>query len=136
MAQPNNQTHLGALHYRDKAGQSMFARVAVLRADRARFDEAISPYHEARGEALLWSEDVFEAVEWLKRFGHNGVVTGLSKAVSEANPVAISEGKAEAGADESYLKIEGIENVEPLDNQFGLFPFKLSAPYGHGRLIC
>ncbi len=124
------QTYIGQVHYRNEAGQEMFARAAVSCADRMSFDEALGAHLESENQRLLWSENVFEAIEWFSKFGPNGLVAGLARKVKEGSPVTMSEGKTEAsakGQDENYLIIEEIENVEPLDAQFGVYP-KLTVP--------
>ncbi len=122
--------YLGHIHYKDGDGRDVIARGAVWCADRAGFDTALEVHLSAQGASFLWSEEVHEATDWLKKHGHNGLMAGLARKVDGMVPVALSEPKTahdETPEDESYLIIEEIENVEPLDMQMGVYP-KLTVP--------
>ncbi len=122
--------YLGHIHYKDAEGKDVIARGAVWCETRADFDAVLEAHLADQSASFLWSEEVHEATDWLKKHGHNGLMAGLARKVDGMVPVALSEPKAahdETPEDESYLIIEEIENVEPLDMQMGVYP-KLTVP--------
>lgn len=129
-SQAENKPYLGNIHYRDGDGNDVICRGAVWCSDRAGFDSLIDSHLKDQGASFLWSEEVHEALNWLKRFGHHGLMAGLAKKVSEGHLIELSDPKPAHDTnpeDDSYLIIEEIENVEPLDAQFGIYP-KLTVP--------
>lgn len=132
MALKQDQTSwIGRAYFRAEGATRLTAYAACFCSDRAEFEALLGAYLSETDKHLLWTEEVFEAVEWFGKFGHNGTAAGLARKVDEANRVAISQGTpwAEGAGDagETYLIIEEYPNVEPLDQQFGAWP-KLTVP--------
>ena len=120
---------LGDIYYRDAEGRQLSAKASVFCTDRAYFDAEIEAYLNPSNAIFLWSEEVHEVNSWLSKFGHNTLMMGLAKRVSDTQKVALSDPQfdGEEAEDDGYLIIEEIEGVEPLDFQFGIWP-KRSVP--------
>lgn len=87
-------------------------------------------YHlKEQGLGILWLEEVLPVGHYLARHGaQQQQIGGLARSVHPGNPVELGHMTA-IGADgepekESYLNIEEIKGVEPLDLQFGVHPQK------------
>ena len=99
---------------------------AAVWADRAEeFRAALTPYLEAKGLKILWIEECLQASEYLARHPKEQKRIGqLARSVHPHNRVELSKlsdrQNGEEEAPESYLIIEEIEGVEPLDMQMGV----------------
>ncbi len=130
--------YLGHIHYKDAAGKDVIARGAVWCTDRATFDANLEAHLSAQGAGFLWSEEVHESINWFRKHGSNGLMAGLARKVDGMVPVALSASKAahdEDPEDESYLIIEEIEDVEPLDMQMGVYPFQALIDFHQFRVV-
>lgn len=119
---------LGVCHLYRKTGETredFTAIVAVFCASREVYDVTISEFAVKQGYNLLWSEEVHPAGQWVARHPKERNAASLARAVYGNRLVEFgtlratgAEGKAEQP--ENYLIIEKIENIEPLDLQFGV----------------
>ncbi len=90
------------------------AYVAVWTDSRDGFEAAINTHFEKNTHRLFWTEDVHPALSWLKKFGHNNTIIGLSKSVNEQNLVKMSK-LADIDEHGQYLKDEGYLTITEHD---------------------
>ena len=93
------------------------------------FQARLAQHIESSGLKILWLEECHPVSQYLQRHGNPHKIGALARAVHQGHHVELSKLVAvgEAGEPEppgSYLIIEEIEGVEPLDLQFGVHPCK------------
>lgn len=105
------------------------ALVAVWANNHITYSNTLSQRLSAQGKTLLWAEDALPVEQWLEQHGTNATAINLAKAINDAHKLQLGPATA-LGADgtldddQDYLIIEEIEGVEPLDDQFGVYPKK------------
>lgn len=104
---------------------------AVWTNSREGFETALRQHLKPDAQTLLWAEDVSPVTQWLQRNLHNQTVIKLARAVRPGNPVELSHlvvlNNNAADTPPSYLTIEELNGIEPLNSQFGVHP-KLTVP--------
>ena len=124
---------LGICHVRQLADDSVETRptLAAVWTDSAKsFEREIHVHTSACGLQAIWVENILPAGEWLAKNPLREDALKLSRMISERHSVelgAIGAGVTRSQMDdvtESYLCIEEIEGVAPLDMQFGMYPPK------------
>ena len=105
------------------------ALAAVFCETREDFDTLLSKALAGQGASLLWSEDVRPAGPWIARSPAEQTAAALARSVHPGHAVELGALTAAAkdtksAGNDSYLIIEEIEGVEPLDAQMGVWPRK------------
>lgn len=121
-------------------GDEEFSCQAAVWADSAsEFRAQLDLKLKAQGFKTLWLEECLKAPEYVRRHGHQQKIGALARAVHPGHLVELSKVVAvDDGAEvepESYLIIEEIEGVEPLDQQFGIHPKKSVPDAVHDALF-
>lgn len=133
---------LGLCHLRQVADASTNSQptlVAVWADSVECFEREMHVHTNARGQQMIWAEDVLPAEEWQASHPDRNDAQRLAAKVSKPHPVQIGALDASAtrmgatgmeadgtpdGDAEGYLHIEAIEGVGPLGGQFGVYPPK------------
>jgi len=125
---------LGLCHIGKEAGDSRSSQQTLVAAwaDSAEgFEREVHFHTNTHGLQMILAEDVMSAAEWMQKHPDRKDAQRLAAKVSAKHPVeigAIGTGMTGVGANgesnEGYLHIEEIKGVEPLDNQFGVYPPK------------
>lgn len=123
------QAWLGKCHI-TKDNTTYQAIVAAYCGERQAFDKLVQNHLERQGYRLTQAEAVYPAGQWVTLHpGELNAASALARAVHTTQPVEIGELKdigenQEESKQQSYLIIEEIEGVEPLDAQQGVWPQK------------
>jgi len=117
---------IGQCHIRKTTDDSPSRPIlaAVLADSFESFEREMHVYISARGQQMIWAENVLPADEWLAKYPDHKNAHRLAANVSEKNPVELDTLGADGEGDNYYLHIEEIDGVEPLDSQFGVHPLK------------
>jgi hypothetical protein len=110
-------------------GDEEFSCQAAVWANSARdFRAQLDLKLKRQGFKTLWLEECLRAPEYIRRHGQQKKIGALARAVHPGHlielskMVALDDGTPEEP--ENYLIVEKIEGVEPLDQQFGVYPKK------------
>ena len=121
---------LGRCHLTRKTdtGQEDYqATAAVFCQSPQDYEAKLRAFVAAKGYQLLWAETLYPAGEWIAKHPTERPAAALARAVHETNPVEISTLTAighaiEENQNDSYLIVEEIKDVKPLDMQMGIHP--------------
>lgn len=110
----------------DNNKHSLKCYAAVWAQNRNGFEDTLREHFAAQSQKLLWVEEVFPIIQWLKRHGHHATVMALAKAVHEHHRVELGAftkagSEPEPIAPPEYLTITQ-HDIPPLPEQIGI-PF-------------
>lgn len=116
-------------HLREAKGDTEYRCQAAVWAYTAETVREKLEKHLAGGSyAILWTEECLPANQYIQRHGQQKKIGALARSVHPGHTVELSQMLAledgEPEEPESYLIIEDLEGVEPLDQQFGVHPKK------------
>ncbi|MGR2737314.1 DUF4123 domain-containing protein [Billgrantia sp. Q4P2] len=101
---------------------------AVWTNSRAGFLDVVTRYLEAQDYVLTWDEDVLPVVQWMTQYGYHADALTLPPRVGPEHLLEMGDFTRtdEYGMpiQETWLGIEDIAEVEPLDAQFGVHPMR------------
>ena len=130
---------LGHCHVSGETSQMQLVAAAFC-ADRPEFETLVGAALAAQGYRLDWAEDVLPAGPWVARHPAAGGAA-LARSVHEGRHVALGPMTPLGGADatqeedQSWLHVEEIGPVTPLDAQFGVHPKKTVPDALHDALF-
>ncbi|QEW06024.1 DUF4123 domain-containing protein [Nitrincola iocasae] len=115
--------------YASRADEQVHLVAAVFCADRNDYETMVAEALRAQGYQFYWTDDVLPALSWVARYPAAGGAV-LARSVNEEQRVALGPMTVQAGSDDataqdqSWLQIEEIGLITPLDAQFGVYPKK------------
>lgn len=125
---------LGYCHLTPKEGEApeeYDAVAAVFCESVEGFRARLQRFADRRGYRLLWTEEVHPAGVWVARHPKEHGAAALARAVHQGNVVELGPLRATgpqsadgAERDQTYLIVEEVEGIEPLDAQRGVWPAK------------
>ncbi|MFV0488853.1 MAG: DUF4123 domain-containing protein [Vibrio fluvialis] len=123
---------LGVLHLirQDTETQEEFEGIAaVFCADRQGYEATAKAFTEAQGHQFLWAEEVHPAGQWIARHPRERSATGLARAVHPGHCIEVGTLRAvgkegEELPEPEYLSITELNDIEPLDDQKGIWPYQ------------
>lgn len=109
--------------------QEYHSRAALFAIDADAARGLLEAHVATLGYRLIWAEDCLRATDYVARHGDQRAIGELARKVhpdhkAELAPLTGKDVDGTPQEPESYLIIEEIEGVEPLDAQFGAFPKK------------
>ena len=102
-------------------------KAAVWTNDFSDFREKLIAHITPLGYRLLWIEECFPANQYITRHGRQAEIASLARTVHENYLVELGPRTKDTGGKTglpSYLSIEELEAVEPLDSQASSWPMK------------